>query len=87
MPPHIVHPTKEQVRAYMAQRGRARRPPPAPEEIRRQLGWRIAPAEEPFSMAKFYLIPTTCGEVVAQAMLSWWVDRTRALIGRSSAMK
>ena len=36
-----MHPTKEQVRAYMHQRQRAfdRRPPPTPEEIRRQLGW------------------------------------------------
>lgn len=33
------HPTKEQVRAYMHQRGLAHRPPPAPDEIRRQLGW------------------------------------------------
>jgi hypothetical protein len=36
---HITHPTKEQVRAYMHQREADRRPPPAPEEIRRQLGW------------------------------------------------
>lgn len=35
----VPHPTKEQVRAYMHQRGRAHRPPPAPDEIRRQLGW------------------------------------------------
>lgn len=33
------HPSKEQVRLYMLQRGRAHRPPPAPDEIRRQLGW------------------------------------------------
>ncbi|WP_296001928.1 hypothetical protein [Rugamonas sp.] len=35
----IPHPSKEQVRAYMHQREMARRPPPAPDEIRRQLGW------------------------------------------------
>lgn len=34
-----THPTKEQVRAYMHRRGQAHRPPPAPDEIRRQLGW------------------------------------------------
>ena len=36
-----LHPTKEQVRAYMHQRQCAfdRSPPPMPEEIRRQLGW------------------------------------------------
>ncbi|MDC8757377.1 hypothetical protein [Janthinobacterium fluminis] len=37
--PHITHPTKEQVRAYMHQREGARKPPPTPAEIRRQLGW------------------------------------------------
>ncbi|WP_107878077.1 hypothetical protein [Pseudoduganella sp. UC29_71] len=34
------HPSKEQVRAYMLQRCQAGLPPPAPDEIRRQLGWR-----------------------------------------------
>lgn len=38
-----THPTKEQVRAYMAkrqvERQEERTPPPPPEEIRRQLGW------------------------------------------------
>jgi hypothetical protein len=36
-----LQPTKEQVRAYMHQRQSdfGRRPPPMPEEIRRQLGW------------------------------------------------
>jgi hypothetical protein len=39
--PATLHPTKEQVRAYMHQRQRDfdRCPPPMPEEIRRQLGW------------------------------------------------
>jgi hypothetical protein len=36
---HITHPSKEQVRAYMLQRKAERRPPPAPDQIRRQLGW------------------------------------------------
>ena len=36
---HITHPSKEQVRAYMLQRTAERLPPPAPEQIRRQLGW------------------------------------------------
>lgn len=35
----VPHPSKEQVRAYMMQRHHARLPPPAPDEIRRQLGW------------------------------------------------
>ena len=35
----ITYPPKDLVRAYLAQRLRERRPPPAPEEIRRRLGW------------------------------------------------
>ncbi|KQV91382.1 hypothetical protein ASD15_04985 [Massilia sp. Root351] len=35
----IPQPSKEQVRAYMMQRCRTQLPPPAPDEIRRQLGW------------------------------------------------
>ena len=35
----VPHPSKEQVRAYMMRRCHAQRPPPAPDEIRRQLGW------------------------------------------------
>lgn len=38
----ILHPTKEQVRAYMHLREFDRRPPPMPDEIRRQLGWHSA---------------------------------------------
>lgn len=30
---------KDLVRIYLTQRFRERRPPPAPEEIRRRLGW------------------------------------------------
>lgn len=37
----ITHPPKDLVRAYLAQRLRERQPPPAPEEIRRRLGWVI----------------------------------------------
>lgn len=33
------HPSKEQVRAYMAERRVSQQPPQTPEEIRRQLGW------------------------------------------------
>jgi hypothetical protein len=35
----ITHPPKHLVREYLARRARENRPPPAPEEIRRQLGW------------------------------------------------
>lgn len=35
----INHPTKQLVRAYLERRVRDTKPPPTPEEIRRQLGW------------------------------------------------
>ncbi len=39
------NPTKHQVRAYLERRSRDSKPPPAPEEIRRQLGWGMSPSE------------------------------------------
>jgi hypothetical protein len=38
-----THPPKELVRQYMHRPREARQPPPSPEEIRRQLGWRLEP--------------------------------------------
>lgn len=38
----IQNPPKHLVREYLARRSRDPKPPPAPEEIRRQLGWGIA---------------------------------------------
>ena len=35
----VKHPAKHLVREYLARRSRDPKPPPAPEEIRRQLGW------------------------------------------------
>ena len=74
MIPHITHPTKEQVRAYMAGRELARRPPPAPEEIRRQLGWRLAAPEPDYPLAQLCLLPSAYGRLaaqLAQAVLDW----------------
>ena len=34
-----THPSKYLVRAYLARRTHDAKPPPTPEEIRRQLGW------------------------------------------------
>ncbi len=79
MPHRILHPTKEQVRAYMAERETARRPPPAPDEIRRQLGWRLESQDEHDSLIKFYLIPTNCGQAAAQVALDWWIGRARSV--------
>jgi hypothetical protein len=67
----ITQPTKEQVRAYMARRERARRPPPAPEDIRRQLGWKLAPSHPVAAMIEMCLLPVTTGQCVSQLMLAW----------------
>lgn len=40
--PTIIQPTKHSVRAYLKRRSQASKPPPAPDEIRRQLGWCLA---------------------------------------------
>ena len=45
----ITYPPKDLVRAYLAQRLRERRPPPAPEEIRRRLGWTMLFSELTFA--------------------------------------
>jgi hypothetical protein len=74
----IVHPTKEQVRAYMAEREADRRPPPAPDEIRRQLGWRLAPSDQERLLLEFYLIPATYGQLAAQITLAWWLASLRS---------
>jgi hypothetical protein len=67
----VTQPTKEQVRAYMARRERARRPPPAPEDIRRQLGWKLAPCDSTYALIEFYLLPATLGRLAAQAALEF----------------
>ncbi len=77
MPHRIVHPTKEQVRAYMVAREAARLPPPPPDEIRRQLNWRLEPPDEQFSLTRFYLIPTNCTQAAGSALWEWWVGRLR----------
>lgn len=45
MPQTSNRPTNEQVRSWMQQRQADRSPPPTPEEIRTQLGWRLVEAE------------------------------------------
>jgi hypothetical protein len=37
----ISHPPKHLVREYLERRSREHKPPPTPEEIRRQLGWEM----------------------------------------------
>lgn len=42
----VTHPMKEAVRDWLDERTRADDPPPSPEEIRRQLGWGMLPANQ-----------------------------------------
>lgn len=35
----VNHPSKHAIRAYLERRSHDPRPPPSPQEIRRQLGW------------------------------------------------
>jgi len=39
-------PTKEQVREHMERRAQQNAPPPSPERIREELGWRLLPNNE-----------------------------------------
>lgn len=75
----ITHPTKEQVRAYMARRGTAHRPPPAPADIRRQLGWRLAPANDQQALMQFCLLPSTYSQLTTQIILDWMFASSRAI--------
>ncbi len=77
MPHRISHPSKEQVRAYMAARESARRPPPAPDEIRRQLGWRLLDGEQERLRVQFYLIPTTYSRLATQILCDWMLAPLR----------
>lgn len=72
-------PTKEQVRAYMHTRECARRPPPRPEEIRRQLGWwrgapdaayAAAPATPP-ATASSLLLPGAMVQLATLMAVEW----------------
>jgi hypothetical protein len=75
----ITNPTKEQVRAYMHRREAERLPPPAPAEIRRQLNWRLAPAERAPTAVQLYLLPTTLGQLSVQVLLDWLFASSRAI--------
>ena len=84
MPHQIIQPSKEQVRAYMATRELARRPPPAPDEIRRQLGWRIQDPDEKRLLVQFYLIPTIYCQLIVGMSLDWLLAPLRPHRGSRS---
>lgn len=41
-----THPSKEAVRKHLEDRRAAHTPPPPPERIREELGWRLIPANK-----------------------------------------
>ncbi|WP_256079851.1 hypothetical protein [Massilia sp. YIM B04103] len=69
----IQHPSKEQVRAYLAQRIAQRRqedlPPPTPDEIRRQLGWSLCPHS---GYAGALTFPSSVARLSALLCLAWF---------------
>jgi hypothetical protein len=83
----VTHPTKEKVRAYMAARERACRPPPAPEEVRRQLGWRLAPPEPASPLVGLYMVPAHLGHCAAQLALDWCLAPLRAANSAMSVVR
>lgn len=44
---HTTRPSKEKVREFMAAPARRESPPPAPADVRRQLGWWLLPSNGP----------------------------------------
>jgi hypothetical protein len=75
----VIQPSKEQVRAYMAARGNASRPPPAPADIRRQLGWKLAPPQPTAALISLCLLPATTGQFISQLVLDWCLMPLRPL--------
>jgi hypothetical protein len=66
------------VRAYMLQREGARRPPPTPEEVRRQLGWRLVPAQHGCLQFHAYLVfPAALSQLAALMALDWIFNSLR----------
>jgi hypothetical protein len=68
------HPSKEEVRAWMARRrvsSRAGLPLPSPDEIRRELGWHQLPAAR--LEAPALCLPLVLGELAAlTAVVTWY---------------
>jgi hypothetical protein len=63
------HPSKEQVRAYLALRGHAHLPPPSPEEIRRRLNWGADHGQH--DVVSVLLLPPTLLQLSALMAVSW----------------
>ncbi len=86
------HPSKEEVRAWMARRqisSRAGLPPPAPDEIRRELHWHLppAPAEHSPAATPPLMLAELAAGLAAWSAVTWcWFtlqlprDRARRII-------
>lgn len=79
-----LQPTKEQVRAYMQQRQRefCHRPPPVPEEIRRQLGWHCGSDSDQPSSSSTLFLPGTIAQLATLLAVEWCF--LAAGVGRAS---
>jgi len=72
--PPYPHPSKEEVRAYMERRKHTRLPPPAPAEIRRQLGWHSGAPAKAAPVTWGWLpavVPAMLTELAAATLLAW----------------
>lgn len=65
-----TQPSKEQVRAYMRMRESGHCPPPAPEEVRRCLGWRYVPVSQP---GCGLLFPSALAQLSVMLAVEWYV--------------
>ncbi|MGO4379833.1 hypothetical protein [Pseudoduganella sp. RAF53_2] len=68
---NATHPTKEQVRAYLLQRGRAHLPPPPPDEIRRRLDWRVEHEPAAGALPAAIFLPSALFQLGALMALTW----------------
>lgn len=68
-----LQPTKEQVRAYMHQRRRefCHRPPPLPEEIRRQLGWHYSIDHTDHLSSSALFFPGSIAQLATLLAVEW----------------
>lgn len=67
----VLHPTKEQVRAYMHLREFDRRPPPTPAEIRQQLGWYGYSSLNTNSGNQCLFLPSTIAQLATLLAVEW----------------
>jgi hypothetical protein len=70
------HPSKEEVRAWMARRRVSSRagmplPLPSPEEIRRELGWHQLPARR--QQAPTVVLPVALAEFAVLTAVAWYL--------------